>query len=175
MFSVLAIILFNVSVATPREPAFVTYHPHFPRKVEVSLGMGRDADKVSVSHLTVTLNEPEFKKAKPGFSWHLANARLTTSRPLKIGGVALEPGDHSIRARKGEGGTWTLLADTPQRFARKATKDARALRTEFIPDSPKMEHMTIDIHPSGDKSNTTLWLVVHMGTYVARSLVELEG
>ncbi len=174
MFTVLAGFLINASVISPPESTFVIYHPHFPRKVEVSLGMGREAEKVSVSHLTVTLDEEGFKKAAPGFSWHLANARLTTSRPLKVGGVTLKPGEHSIRARKNDDGTWSLLSDSPQRFARKATKDARALRTEFIPDSHKMEHMTIDIHPSGDKSETTLWLVVHMGSYIARSLVELE-
>lgn len=147
----------------------IVWHPHFPRKVEVTLG----ADKVSVSHLTVTFDRAGFDKAKPGYSWHLANARLSTSRKLTIGGVKLDAGEYSIRARKTKDGSWELLADKPQRFARRATDDARALKTGFVKDAARMEHMSIDIHPSGDKSNTSLWLVVHMDTFVARSLVEI--
>ena len=151
----------------------IVWHPHFPRKVEVTLGRGAQADKVSVSHLTVTFNRDGFDKAKPGYSWHLGNARLATTRALTIGGVKIDAGEHSIRARKTKGGSWELLVDKPQRFARNATDDAKALKTEFVKDAAKMEHMSIDIHPSGDKSSTTLWLVVHMDTFVARSLVDL--
>ena len=150
-------------------------HPHFPRTVEISLGMGADAEKVSVSHLTVTFDREGFDAAKTGYSWHLANARLKTSQSLTVGGVKLEAGEYSIRARKTDAGTWELLTDKPQRFGRRATDAAKALKTEFTKGAAKMEHMSIDIHPSGDKSNTSLWLVVHMDTYVARSLIVIEG
>lgn len=152
----------------------IVLHPHFPRKVEITLGRGRSADKVSVSHLTVTFNKDGFETAKANYSWHLANARLSTTRALTVGGVKLDAGEHSIRARKKEDGTWELLADKPRGFARQASDDAKALKTVFVKKAPKMEHMTIDIHPSGDKSNTSLWLVVHMDTYIAKALVELD-
>ena len=151
-----------------------TWHPHFPRSVEMRLGFGGDAPSIRVSHLTVTFDREGFEKAKPGYSWHLANGRLETEKAITIGGVKLKPGTYSIKARKRDDGKWELVADTAGRFKARLTDEARALKTEFSESKAPREHMTIDIHPHGAKDSTKLWLEVHMDKYIARSLVELE-
>lgn len=154
-------------------PGPIVWHPHYPRSVEMKLGFRGDVDTLKVSHLTVTFNRDGFEKAKPGYSWHLANGRLETSRDITVGGVKLEAGTYSIKARKREDGKWELIADKAGRFQARLTDEARALKTEFKETREPKEHMTIDIHPHGAKDNTKLWLEVHMDRYVARSLVDI--
>jgi hypothetical protein len=145
-------------------------HPHYPRKVEIELPGGQS---MSVSHLTVTFDKEGFEKTPAGGTWHLANGQFETTASVKLGGQTLEPGKHSLKARKRDDGTWELVIDAPGRFAKKLTAAARPLKTDFVQKAPLMEHLSIDIHPSGDKEHTRLWLNVHFATYIARTAIEL--
>ena len=66
--------------------AFAFFHPHFPKRVEMSLGFKPDAPKITVSHITATFDKDGFEKMPAGGAWHLANGHFETTADVKVGG-----------------------------------------------------------------------------------------
>lgn len=150
-------------------------HPHYPKTVELALGFAADADRLSVSHLTVTFDKDGCDEMAVGGAWHLANAHFKTPIDLTVGGVEVAAGDHRLLARKLEGGDWELVLDPVEgQFSSQISDEARALETRFLRGQPISEHLRVDLQPAGDDSDTTLYLEVHFDEYSARALIELE-
>lgn len=150
-------------------------HPHFQKKVEVVLPGGEQKDplKLSVTHLTATFDEKGFLEMPPGKGWHLANAHLQVSAPVKIGGQAIEAGTYRLLARKTAEGPWELVIDGDAKFSSRFSDQAKALKTEFKTEQVPREHLNIDLHPSGEKDQTVLFLEVHFHQTLARCRIEV--
>ena len=156
--------------------ALAIAHPHFPKKVEFSLGFGADAPKLSVSHLTVTFDKAAFEAAKEGEVWHFANGHLSVPLDLKIGGKDVKKGEYRLLTRKTKDGNWELVLDPGgEPFQRELSKDAFALETTFTAKQPIQEHLRLDLQPSGDKEHTALHLEAHFDQYVATTKIELPA
>lgn len=156
----------------PEQPAVTAplpFHPHFRKKIEVRL----PGDvKITVSYITATFDAEGAKNMKPGGSWHLGNAHIETTADLTIGGVKVPKGKHSIKARKTEK-AWELAVDAPGRYRVKVSDEGKALATKHNPDAALFEHLSIDIHPSGDKSSTKMYLDVRFDKHLARTEIVL--
>lgn len=150
----------------------IVWHPHFNRTVEVKI---RNGPTMKVSHITVTFNKEGFEKMKPGGAWHLGNTHFETSEKVTVGGQTVAAGKHSIKGRKKQDGTWELVIGKASRFSSRISDDAKSLKTEFVKKASMMEHLNVDIHPTGEKSSTTMWLVVHFNTYICRSKIDIGG
>src|SRR5690606_24161942 len=161
----------------PPPPAALR-HPHFPKTVSLRLGLEEDAPALSVSHLTVTFDAEGFSSLEEGGAWHLANARLDTPVDLVVGGQAVAAGGHRLLARKAVGGegAWELVLDPEGKpFSSVISSHAVALDTRFLRDRPRQEHLRVDLQPTGDEDETTLFLEVHFDTYLARAVVEFPA
>lgn len=159
------------------EPAAAIFrHPHFPKRVEMSLGFAQDAPKISVSHLTVTFNREGFEEMADGGAWHLANGKLQTDVDVKIGGHDVEAGKYRLLARK-SGDAWELVLDpTGRDFSTTISEEAFALKTDFRKAKERQEHLRIDLQPSGIDDAVVLQLEVHFDDYVAIAQIEVpEG
>jgi hypothetical protein len=148
-------------------------HPHFEKKVSCVVGRGAEAISLELSHLTVTFDADGFAKMPEGQGWHLANAHLELSRDCKVGGKAVPKGRYRLLARRVKDSKWELVLDEPARFSAQFSEKAIALETEFLSEQPRHEHLRVDINPTGDKSNTSLWLEVHFDRHLARSAISL--
>ena len=76
-------------------------------------------------------------------------------------------------AKKEEKGAWSLVLDAPSRFDARLSETAVVLDTEFDPKTVRFEHLSVDVHPAGDKEETTLHLDVRFDEMLARCLIEL--
>lgn len=149
-------------------------HPHFPKKIEMSLGFTADADKLTLSHLTVTFDKEGFEQMAEGGAWHLGNAHLRTEADLKIGGQEVEYGNYRLLGRKAKEGNWELVLDPVGRdFTTDISADALTLATEFKRDQPVQEHLRIDVQPAGDAEHAALQLEVHFDRYAAFARIDL--
>lgn len=148
------------------------FHPHFPKTIEMTLGIEGDPPKLSVSHLTVTFDRAGFEKAKAGDVWHFANGHFKTPVALKVGGKDVPPGNYRLLARKTEK-AWELLLDPKGKdFSRDVSGDAIALDTRFEPGHEVNEHLRLDLQPSGAKDKTELRLEAHFDQYLAYATLE---
>lgn len=161
---------------TPSPAAAVLRHPHFPKRVEMSLGFSPDAPKVAVSHLTVTFDRDGFAAMAEGGTWHLANGKLETGADIRVGGHDVAAGTYRLLARK-TADSWELVLDPKGRdFSRDLSDEAFALTTEFRESPIRQEHLRIDLQPSGDAETLALHLEVHFDDYVATAVLEVpEG
>lgn len=149
-------------------------HPHFPKTVEMKLGMTDDAPSIKVSHLTVTFDQALFDKTKDGDVWHMAGASLDTTADVKIGGHAVAKGHYRLLTRKAKNGEWELVLDAGGKaFSRDLSDQAFALATTFEKGQPVQEHLRLDLQPSGDKHATVLNLEAHFGEFKATSKIEV--
>lgn len=173
VFAAAATLSPNAPSATKEPAAAVFRHPHFPKKVEMSLGFSQDAPKISVSHLTVTFNRDGFKKMPDGGAWHLANGKLRTEADVKIGGHDVEYGNYRLLARKA-GDKWELVLDPIGRdFSTDISEEALTLKTDFRKSKARQEHLRIDLQPSGVEDAMVLQLEVHFDDYVAIAKIEI--
>lgn len=155
--------------------AFAYFHPHFPKRVEMSLGFGEDAPTIAVSHITASFNKEGFEKMPVGGVWHLANGHFETSTEVKVGGKAIAAGTYRLLARKRTEDKWELVLDPKDaQFSATVSEDAIALETEFKRDGTPKEHLLIDLRPSGEKDATVLHLVVQFDEWTATSLIEVK-
>ena len=148
-------------------------HPHFPKKIEMTLGFDADAPIVGVTYNTVTFNKEGFEKAKEGDVWHLAGAGFETTDPIKVGGKEIKNGKYRLLTRLTKSGDWELVIDAGGApFDPKLSDRAVAIATKFEKGQPVQEHLRIDLQPSGDKSATAIFLEVHFDQYKATSRIE---
>ncbi len=167
--------LIAAALCAPLLPTAIR-HPHFPKKVELSLGFGGQAPKLTVSHLTVTFDAAGFEKMPTGGSWHLANGKFETGVDLTVGGQEVAKGSYRLLARKVESGDWELVLDPKgDDFSNTISDEALALETDFQQDRPLHEHMRIDFRPTGDQTDTTLHLEVHFDTFAAVCVIEVPA
>lgn len=171
--TVLSLVLMACVDAPAPAPDF--RHPHFPKKLEVSIpaSAGREPLRLVVSYQTATFDAKGFEEMPEGRGWHLANAHLEVSAAVRIGGREVAPGTYRLLARKAKEGRWELVLDDDARFSARFTDHAKALATEFAGDAPRQEHLHIDIHPSGVKDRAAVQLVVHFDRYLARARIDL--
>lgn len=149
-------------------------HPHFPKVLECQL----DKDlTIKLRYQTATFNAEGAKAMKPGAAWHLAGATFETTGDLEIGGSEVAAGTYALSARKVEGtddsDSWELVLHEGRGFSRIPAEGATVLETELQHDAPLFEHLSIDVHPTGDKKHTTLHLDVRFDTMLARTTIEV--
>lgn len=169
----LAVVLFAALpmtfVATTVEAPAVR-HPHFQKRLEARIARGTT---VTVTYQTVTFDADGAKTMKPGSAWHLANAHFETTADVKVGGAEIAAGRYALKAKKTEKDEWQLVLDDEARFQARLTENVVELETEFDARAPLFEHLSIDVHPTGDKKDTTLHLDVRFDRMLARCLIEL--
>jgi hypothetical protein len=164
-------LLLSLLLLPPVHEAKAPYHPHFQKKLEVSL-----ADKgltLKLSHLTATFNREGFETMAEGKGWHLANAHLELDKAVVLGGVPLEPGTYAIKARKLKSGAWELVADEKGRFSARFSEKSKSLKCTFTKGNPTYEHLSLDIQPSGNKASTQLYLDVRFDEFMLRSAIDV--
>ncbi len=164
-----------VAGSTLATSAFALFHPHFPKRVEMSLGFGDDAPTIAVSHITASFDKDGFEQMPAGGAWHLANGHLETTADVKIGGHEIDAGTYRLLARKRSDEKWELVLDPKDaQFSREISEGAMALATKFEKEGAPKEHLLIDLRPSGEKEATVLHLVVQFDQWSATSLIEIE-
>ncbi len=168
LFLAVPAVAFVAPFAKPAAAAAL--HPHFSKKIECKL----PGDvTITITHITATFDAKGAEKMEPGGSWHLGNAHIEFSDALTIGGEIFEEGKYALKVRKVKGGDWELVIDKPGRFKAKITDGGQALETEYLAKGATFEHLSIDIHPAGEKKATTLNLDVRFDTKLARCEIDL--
>ncbi len=156
----------GTSAAVAPAPPF---HPHFPKTVECKVA--KDLT-LTLRYQTVTFDRAGAAAMAAGAAWHLAGAEFETDGDLVVGGCKVAKGRYALNARKTTSG-WELVLHSGKRFSTKFGDDAHILATTLDPKAPLFEHLCIDVQPSGDKKNTTLYLEVRFDQLLARTLIEL--
>ncbi|MEM7203347.1 MAG: hypothetical protein AAF628_23995 [Planctomycetota bacterium] len=105
----------------------------------------------------------------------IAQTPLEPIHHFPTGGVDVPAGKYSAKARKTDDAHWELVLDAPSRFSRKLSDDAKPLQTHFAADHPDFEHLSLDIHPAGDKDQAKLFLDARFHTQLARVEIVLPG
>ena len=164
----LPLLAFVAAPSTPQpEPPF---HPHFPKILTCKVS---DALTLTVRYQTVTFNQEAAAKFAPGKAWHLAGAEFESTADLRIGGQDVKAGKYALSARKTANGEWELVLHSGNGFSTKIGDDAHVLQSRFVKESPRYEHLNIDVQPGGDKQHTKLYLEVHFDTLLAAAEIEL--
>ena len=167
--AVVSLLALGFAAVEPPSEAAAAPHPHFPKTLTCAIP---DGPKITIEHLTVTFDKEGAAKMKPGQAWHLAGATFETSADVVVGGRAVAAGKYALSARKAEKGGWVLTLHKGRGFSRPEA-DVAALATEFTSRTLKFEHLSCDIQPGGDKSDTRLFLDVRFDEMLARCLIEL--
>ena len=116
---------------------------------------------VGGAKVSVEYGRPELKgrdmlaKMQPGALWRIgsnAATTLTTDASLDFGGKKLPKGKHTLLARLGEGGKWSLIASTKgaMQFEEAAKLGEIPLTLSEAKDS--VEQMKITLTGQGDKA-----------------------
>lgn len=164
-------LLLSLLVLSPNHEAEALYHPHFQKKLEVTLP--EKGLTLKLSHLTATFNREGFETMADGKGWHLANAHVEFDKPVVVGGVSLQAGSYAIKARKLKGGDWELVVDEKGRFSARFSDQAKALKSTFTKGNPTYEHLNMDIQPSGNKTSTQLYLDVRFDEFRLRTAIDI--
>jgi hypothetical protein len=152
-------------------PAIALAHPHFPKRVEMALGFGKDAPRIAVEHLTVTFDAKGAEEMKEGETWHLAGAKFEAPIDLEVGGKKFTKGDYRLLTRKTGNGFELLLDVGGDPFSRDVSEKAVAITTEFMREQPREEHLHVDLHPAGDDDEPALYLEVRFDDMKARARI----
>jgi hypothetical protein len=161
------LLVLSLHSAEPKAP--VPFHPHFNKKIEISLP--KKGLTMKLSHLTATFDRKGFEGMQPGKGWHLANGHLEFNTPLQIGGETFEPGNYTLKARKLDSKEWELVLDEDASFSAEFSAKAKGLKGEFKAGCPVVEHLHLDIQPSGSKEKTMLYLEARFDQYLIRSTI----
>lgn len=155
-------------------PSGTLLHPHFPKHLEVKLDRRASRPEITLDYQTATCNAEEFNKAREGQIWHLAGARIETTKTLNIGGKSIKAGRHNLMARK-KGSSWELLLGpiTRNGFGTQAGEGTQALATTYGRAPARKEHLFIDVHPGDGTMKGHLVLEVWFDTN--RALVKIES
>ncbi len=166
---------FALTAALAAVGAIAVAHPHFPKTVEMKLGMDPNSPSIKLEHLTVSFNKELADKMKDGDVWHMAGASLDATADVKIGGKAVAKGHYRLLTRKVKGGDYELVLDPGGKpFSRDLSDKAMALETKFEKGQPVQEHLRLDLQPSGDKTKTVLNLEAHFSEFKAVSKIEVS-
>ncbi|MCA9437707.1 MAG: hypothetical protein KC978_18120 [Candidatus Omnitrophica bacterium] len=145
-------------------------HPHFFKEVRFAFERGSDTDQwISVSHITVPYNEIAAGSLPSGESWHLGFAMLKTGTKMKIGSTEIEAGEYTLNAKRESESDWSLLL-LPK--GKEGSDNQIHLKGELIDGLENEEHLTIEIHPVGDKEHTQVVLEVRFGPYSIQAPIE---
>ena len=163
--------LFGLALASTAALSSPVPHPHFDKRIEFRIGQG--GPSFEIRHITVTFDKEGTEGMKPGGSWHLGGAVFKCSEDVQIGGADVKAGEYSLMVQKGQAGAWHLVLDDLPGFRRSLSERAISLATEHRRDAELFEHLSIDLQPSGERSNTKVYLDVRFDRHLARCVVEI--
>ena len=115
---------------------------------------------VGGAKVSVEYGRPELKgrdmlgKMQPGAVWRVgANAAttLTTDASLNFGGKQLPLGKHTLLARLGEGGKWTLIASSKGAMQFEEAAKLGEIPLTLSEDKDSVEQLTITLSGQGNK------------------------